>query len=40
MSPESLGKRRIRLLLRVALRLRRGRRYWLKWTDCDGWVLM
>lgn len=40
MRPESLAKRRIRLLLRVALRLRRGRRYWLRWTDSGGWGML
>lgn len=40
MNRESLAKRRIRLLLRAALRLRRGQRVWLVWTDVDGWGVL
>lgn len=39
MSPESLEKK-LKLLLRLARRLRLGRRYWLVWTDEDGWFLL
>jgi len=39
MNPELLVVRRLRLLIGMALRLKRNRRVWLCWSE-EGWRLL